>query len=171
MNCNFILQHDLTSTLIFFNFSKFFFFQIIKFSILLFFFSVDKIDLSKATHDEAVQVLKKTKNEVLLEVKFMKEVTPYFQKAMLLAELGWPSPPPFLSDEGPKMDFSSPNSEMKWTSLQLACLIRDNTFLDDFCTFEIASPNRKSQILLRVSVQYSEKWSQALMTAIDQVIN
>ena len=59
------------------------------------FFSVDKIDLSKATHDEAVQVLKKTKNEVLLEVKFMKEVTPYFQKAMLLAELGWPSPPAF----------------------------------------------------------------------------
>ena len=35
---------------------------------------MDKIDLSKATHDEAVQVLKKTKNEVLLEVKFMKEV-------------------------------------------------------------------------------------------------
>jgi len=66
------------------------------------------------------------------------------------------------------MEFSSPNSEMKWTSLQLSCLIRDNTFLDDFCTFEIASPNRKSQILLRVSVQYSEKWSQALMTAIDQ---
>ena len=132
---------------------------------------MDKIDLSKATHDEAVQVLKKTKNEVLLEVKFMKEVTPYFQKAMLLAELGWAAPPPFLSDEGPKMEFSSPNSEMKWTSLQLSCLIRDNTFLDDFCTFEIASPNRKSQILLRVSVQYSEKWSQALMTAIDQVIN
>ena len=27
----------------------------------------------------------------------MKEVTPYFQKAMLLAEIGWENRPPFLS--------------------------------------------------------------------------
>ena len=62
-----------------------------------YFFSVDKTDLRNATHDEAVKVLKNTKTEVSLEVKYMKEVTPYFQKAMLLAEIGWENRPPFLS--------------------------------------------------------------------------
>ena len=53
--------------------------------------------MRNATHDEAVKVLKNTKTEVILEVKYMKEVTPYFQKAMLLAEIGWENRPPFLS--------------------------------------------------------------------------
>ena len=53
--------------------------------------------MRNATHDEAVKVLKNTKTEVSLEVKYMKEVTPYFQKAMLLAEIGWENRPPFLS--------------------------------------------------------------------------
>ena len=97
----------------------------------------------------------------------MKEVTPYFQKAMLLAEVGWENNPPFLSStaasEDAAKDFLSPNSEMKWTSLQLACLTRDNTFIDDFCTFEVQSPNRKHSLLIRVAVQNAEKWFNALM--------
>ena len=64
---------------------------------ILFVYSVDKTDLRNATHDEAVKVLKNTKTEVILEVKYMKEVTPYFQKAMLLAEIGWDNRSPFLS--------------------------------------------------------------------------
>ncbi|GAB1287093.1 Alpha-1-syntrophin [Apodemus speciosus] len=38
--------------------------------------SVNGEDLSSATHDEAVQALKKTGKEVVLEVKYMKEVSP-----------------------------------------------------------------------------------------------
>ena len=59
--------------------------------------SVDGRDLREATHDEAVQALKATGNAVKMEVKYMREVTPYFQKAMLLAEVGWEARnPPFL---------------------------------------------------------------------------
>lgn len=104
----------------------------------------------------------------------MKEVTPYFQKAMLLAEIGWDNRPPFLSpgvhpgeDEDPRGDFSSPNTDMKWTPLQLACLTRDNTFLEDFCTFEIQSPHRQHSLLIRVAVPSAEKWFNALMASIE----
>ena len=105
--------------------------------------SVDGKDLSGATHDEVVQALKATGNAVKMEVKYMREVTPYFQKAMLLSEVGWEarSNPPFLGSSTasgsmsngdatptnggmPNSDFQSPNSEMKWTPLQLACITR-----------------------------------------------
>ena len=65
----------------------------------------------------------------------MPDVTPYFQKAMLLADVGWENPP-FLTQEGSGLtgcppEFQSPNSEMKWTPLHLACVVRsqsaDNT--------------------------------------------
>ena len=46
--------------------------------------SVDGRDLREATHDEAVQALKATGSAVKMEVKYMREVTPYFQKAMLM---------------------------------------------------------------------------------------
>lgn len=112
--------------------------------------SVDGTDLRNASHDEAVQVLKATKQKVTLEVRYMKEVTPYFQKAMLLSDAGWDNPP-FLTGSSNNgegagghghQDFHSPNSEMKWTPLQLACITRDANFLEDNCTFEIHSPNR-----------------------------
>ena len=60
---------------------------------------------------------------------------------------------------------------MKWTSLQLACLTRDNTFLEDFCTFELQSPNRKHSLLIRVSVQSADKWFNALMASIETTAN
>lgn len=133
---------------------------------------MDKHDLRNASHDDAVKVLKNTKNEVILEVKYMKEVTPYFQKAMLLADVGWENPAfltPAASDSDSRgADFSSPNSEMKWTPLSLSCLTRDNTFLDDFCTFEIQSPNRKSSLLIRIAVQAgADKWFSAIMASIE----
>ena len=135
---------------------------------------MDKHDLKNATHDEAVKVLKNTKNEVTLEVKYMKEVTPYLQKAMLLADIGWDNKPPFLSppesglSESGTPDFSSPNSDMKWTPLYLALLTRDGaTFLQDFCTFELQSPNRKHSLLIRVASTASEKWWHGLMTSIE----
>lgn len=55
--------------------------------------SVNGEDLSTATHDEAVQVLKKTGKEVVLEVKYMKEVSPYFKNSAGGTSVGWDSPP------------------------------------------------------------------------------
>ena len=48
---------------------------------------------------------------------------------------------------------------------------RDNTFLDDFCTFEIQSPNRKHCLIIRVAVQSAEKWFNALMASVEATIN
>ncbi|NWU89241.1 SNTA1 protein, partial [Upupa epops] len=56
--------------------------------------SVNGTDLSEATHDEAVQALKKTGKEVVLEVKYMKEISPYFKNSSTGATVSWePSPP------------------------------------------------------------------------------
>ncbi|KAJ7426805.1 Alpha-1-syntrophin [Willisornis vidua] len=55
--------------------------------------SVNGTDLSEATHDEAVQALKKTGKEVVLEVKYMKEISPYFKNSTAGATVSWdPSP-------------------------------------------------------------------------------
>ena len=133
--------------------------------------SVDGHDLKNASHDEAVKVLKATGLAVTLEVRYMREVTPYFQKAMLLADFGWETPrATFLGAKGPtgSTPMSTPNSEMKWTSLQLACLVRDANFPEEnTLTLEISSPNRKSSILIRAGAATAEKWSAAISTAID----
>ncbi|NWZ96035.1 SNTA1 protein, partial [Nesospiza acunhae] len=55
--------------------------------------AVNGTDLSEATHDEAVQALKKTGKEVILEVKYMKEISPYFKNSSAGATVSWdPSP-------------------------------------------------------------------------------
>ncbi|XP_014796721.1 PREDICTED: alpha-1-syntrophin [Calidris pugnax] len=55
--------------------------------------AVNGTDLSEATHDEAVQALKKTGKEVVLEVKYMKEISPYFKNSSAGATVSWdPSP-------------------------------------------------------------------------------
>ena len=58
--------------------------------------SVDNQDLREASHDDAVRILKNTGSQVKLEVKYLKEVTPYFLKATLLASVGWDSLDTFL---------------------------------------------------------------------------
>lgn len=134
--------------------------------------SVDGKDLKNASHDEAVQTLKATKQKVTLEVRYMKEVTPYFQKAMLLSEVGWENPI-YLSEQPQSLpvELQSPNSEMKWTPLHLACVTRDTNMLDaDQCTFEIHSPNRKQSILLKVNANHLDKWFSALLSAIETTI-
>nr|XP_033819042.1 alpha-1-syntrophin isoform X1 [Geotrypetes seraphini] len=52
--------------------------------------SVNNCDLSDATHDEAVQALKKTGKEVVLEVKYMKEISPFIKNASG-GSVGWDS--------------------------------------------------------------------------------
>ena len=109
----------------------------------------------------------------------MKEITPFFHKAMLLNDFGWePLGTSFLAQTvnnatTPSViapEFSSPNSEMKWTSLQLTCLTKDANFPEENAsTLEIHSPNRKNSILLRVSTKSVDRWSAAISAAIDQV--
>lgn len=65
--------------------------------------SVNGADLRDATHDEAVQALKRAGKEVLLEVKYMREATPYVKKGSPVSEIGWETPPP----ESPRLGSGS----------------------------------------------------------------
>ncbi|XP_078143487.1 beta-1-syntrophin [Centroberyx gerrardi] len=56
--------------------------------------SVNGVNLRDATHDEAVQALKRAGKEVTLEVKYMREATPYVKKGSPVSEIGWETPPP-----------------------------------------------------------------------------
>ncbi|XP_076008765.1 beta-1-syntrophin [Genypterus blacodes] len=56
--------------------------------------SVNGVNLRDATHDEAVQALKRAGREVTLEVKYMREATPYVKKGSPVSEIGWETPPP-----------------------------------------------------------------------------
>lgn len=68
--------------------------------------SVNGVNLRDATHDEAVQTLKRAGKEVTLEVKYMREATPYVKKGSPVSEIGWETPPP----ESPRLSPSSPSS-------------------------------------------------------------
>ncbi|XP_073341252.1 beta-1-syntrophin [Pagrus major] len=65
--------------------------------------SVNGMNLRDATHDEAVQALKRAGREVTLEVKYMREATPYVKKGSPVSEIGWETPPP----ESPRLGCSS----------------------------------------------------------------
>ncbi|XP_039974425.1 beta-1-syntrophin [Xiphias gladius] len=56
--------------------------------------SVNGTNLRDATHDEAVQALKRAGREVTLEVKYMREATPYVKRGSPVSEIGWETPPP-----------------------------------------------------------------------------
>ncbi|XP_078274718.1 alpha-1-syntrophin [Rhinoraja longicauda] len=58
--------------------------------------AVNGTDLRDASHDQAVQALKKTGREVVLEVKYLKEVSSYFKASSPGTPLAWspPSGPP-----------------------------------------------------------------------------
>lgn len=64
--------------------------------------SVNGMNLRDATHDEAVQALKRAGREVTLEVKYMREATPYVKKGSPVSEIGWETPPP----ESPRLGSS-----------------------------------------------------------------
>ncbi|KAJ3598088.1 hypothetical protein NHX12_001602 [Muraenolepis orangiensis] len=66
--------------------------------------SVNGVNLRDATHDEAVQALKRAGREVILEVKYMREATPYVKKGSPVSEIGWETPPP----ESPRLGASPP---------------------------------------------------------------
>ena len=122
----------------------------------------------------------------------MREVTPYFQKAMLLADVGWEEArnPPFLSSStmsngdaaaaaAANDSSQSPNSEMKWTPLHLACISRDHggggggggVGVHSPFSFEIHSPNRKHALLLRVATANDfDYWFGLLASTIDGTV-
>ncbi|XP_060051644.1 beta-1-syntrophin isoform X2 [Erinaceus europaeus] len=118
--------------------------------------SVNGADLRDATHDEAVQALKRAGKEVLLEVKYMREATPYVKKGSPVSEIGWETPPP----ESPKLGGSSSDPlssqsfsfhrDRKNIPLKMCYVTRSMALADpENRQLEIHSPDAKHTVILR----------------------
>uniref|UniRef100_A0A8C5X560 Syntrophin beta 2 n=1 Tax=Malurus cyaneus samueli TaxID=2593467 RepID=A0A8C5X560_9PASS len=73
--------------------------------------AVNGVDLRDATHDQAVQALKRAGREVILEVKFMREVTPYIKKPSLVSDLPWEGAAPQSPSLSGSEDSGSPQHQ------------------------------------------------------------
>ncbi|XP_016314884.1 beta-2-syntrophin-like [Sinocyclocheilus anshuiensis] len=123
--------------------------------------SVNSSDLRDATHDAAVQALKKAGKEVTLEVKYIREVSPLFKKSSVSADLPWDgrlqSPNLSSSDESPK---SSVSPDRKVIPLKMSFISRNLTMPDlesrCVCVFvcEISEVTRSSILLTRLTMSF-----------------
>ncbi|KAJ8259041.1 hypothetical protein COCON_G00180530 [Conger conger] len=111
--------------------------------------SVNGCDLREATHDEAVQALKKTGKEVVLEVKYIKEMSAYFKNASPGGAAPWESAAASPQKQGP---FSSPPGlqEPRTIPLKVCQVTRKQCPPDtENRYFEVISADRKSCVFLR----------------------
>ncbi|XP_073446373.1 beta-1-syntrophin isoform X2 [Dendrobates tinctorius] len=118
--------------------------------------SVNGLDLRDATHDEAVQALKKAGREVTLEVKYMREATPYVKKGSPVSEIGWETPPPESprlgnSSKCPPSPLSLPSYGDKKTIPLKMCFVTRNLTVPDPENrhLELHSPDAKHTVVLR----------------------
>nr|BAG63252.1 unnamed protein product [Homo sapiens] len=130
--------------------------------------SVNGEDLSSATHDEAVQVLKKTGKEVVLEVKYMKDVSPYFKNSTGGTSVGWDSPPASPLQRQPSSPGPTPRnfSEAKHMSLKMAYVSKRCTPNDPEPRYlEICSADGQDTLFLRAKDETREALSRPARTA------
>ncbi|XP_004630875.1 alpha-1-syntrophin [Octodon degus] len=137
--------------------------------------SVNGEDLSSASHDEAVQALKKTGKEVVLEVKYMKEVSPYFKNSAGGTSVGWDSPPtsPPLQRQ-PSSPGSQPRhlSEAKHVPLKMAYVSRRCTPSDPEPRYlEICAADGQDMLFLRAKDEASARsWAAAIHAQISTLM-
>ncbi|KAF7665959.1 hypothetical protein LDENG_00125990 [Lucifuga dentata] len=108
--------------------------------------SVNGVNLRDATHDEAVQALKRAGKEVTLEVKYMREATPYVKKGSPV--LDPPSPPalPSISLQG----------DRRCIPLKMCYVTRAITTPDpENRQLELHSPDARHTVVLRCPDQPS----------------
>lgn len=118
--------------------------------------SVNGNDLREATHDLAVQALKKAGKEVTLEVKYIREVSPLFKKPSLVADLPWdgvrPQSPSYSGseDSGSPKHSSPPAKDRKVISLKMCFISRNLTMPDlENRLLELHSPDGQHTVVLR----------------------
>ncbi|XP_073688394.1 beta-2-syntrophin [Garra rufa] len=131
--------------------------------------SVNGSDLRDATHDAAVQALKKAGKEVTLEVKYIREVSPLFKKSSMSADLSWDgrlqSPNLSSSDESPK---SSVTRDRKVIPLKMTFISRNLTMPDlENRLLELHSPDGQHTVVLRCKDGASaHSWFTAIHTNV-----
>ncbi|XP_053322329.1 beta-1-syntrophin [Spea bombifrons] len=141
--------------------------------------SVNGVDLRDATHDEAVQALKKAGREVTLEVKYMREATPYVKKGSPVTEIGWETPPP----ESPRLGNPSTLSpspvpvpihgDRKTIPLKMCFVTRAMTLSDpESRHFELHSPDAKHTVVLKSKdPPTAQAWFSAIHSAASDLAN
>lgn len=133
--------------------------------------SVNGEDLHNATHDEAVNSLKKAGKIVELEVKYLREVTPYIRKASLLNDIGWDLQRQFLGyssvDQASQPAINK--SDTRSIPLLLCLLTRQLKCTDkaDGKVLEIHSPDGQQCCLLRApDTTQAAQWFAAIHCAL-----
>ncbi|XP_041844046.1 beta-1-syntrophin isoform X2 [Melanotaenia boesemani] len=143
--------------------------------------SVNGMNLRDATHDEAVQALKRAGKEVTLEVKYMREATPYVKKGSPVSEISWetpppesprPSSPPITLSPSSSSDPPSPpiqsflplNGDRRCIPLKMCYITRAMTTPDpENRQLELHSPDARHTIVLRCPDQPSAlSWFSAM---------
>ncbi|XP_066493236.1 beta-2-syntrophin [Tiliqua scincoides] len=117
--------------------------------------AVNGIDLRDATHDQAVQALKRAGREVVLEVKYMREVTPYIKKPSLVSDLPWDgaapqSPSLSGSEDSGSPKHHSPAKDRKVIPLKMCYAARNLSMPDlENRLIELHSPDGRNTLILR----------------------
>ncbi|XP_057690576.1 beta-1-syntrophin [Corythoichthys intestinalis] len=131
--------------------------------------SVNGVNLRDASHDEAVQALKQAGKDVTLEVKYMREATPYVKKGSPVSEIGWETPPPESPRFGSTSITSSPETpspplqpslslqgDRRCIPLKMCYVTRAMTTADpDNRQVELHSPDARHTVVLRCPDQPS----------------
>ncbi|CAG6015824.1 unnamed protein product [Menidia menidia] len=140
--------------------------------------SVNGLNLRDATHDEAVQALKRAGKEVTLEVKYMREATPYVKKGSPVSEISWEAPPPesprptsppatlssSTAPSPPPQPSLSLNGDRRCIPLKMCYVTRAMTTPDpENRQLELHSPDARHTIVLRCPDQPSAlSWFSAM---------
>ncbi|XP_077423647.1 beta-2-syntrophin isoform X2 [Vanacampus margaritifer] len=116
--------------------------------------SVNGNDLREATHDLAVQALKKAGKQVTLEVKYIREVSPLFKKLSLVADLPWNGVRPQSPNHNDSEDSGSPkhrsSKDSRVMSLKMCFISRNLTMPDlENRLLELHSPDGQHIVVLR----------------------
>ncbi|KAI6074141.1 hypothetical protein LUU34_01173900 [Aix galericulata] len=131
--------------------------------------SVNGTDLSEATHDEAVQALKKTGKEVVLEVKYMKEISPYFKNSAAGATVSWdPSPSGQQKRSSPVL----PPRESRTVPLKMCYVSRKCLPADpEHRYLEVCSADGRVALFLRAKDEATaQSWLGAIQGAVGALL-
>ncbi|KRX92250.1 Syntrophin-1 [Trichinella pseudospiralis] len=131
--------------------------------------SVNGESLREATHDEAVRVLKRAGKIVDLEVKYIREVMPYFCKRNVLQEIVWDDDA--LTSRSTLK--SRARSDIKIILLKMCYLIRGSLAHPDpeQRLIEIGSPSRRNFITLRCSnAQEASAWFLSINSCMESLM-
>uniref|UniRef100_A0A8C2CQM8 Syntrophin alpha 1 n=1 Tax=Cyprinus carpio TaxID=7962 RepID=A0A8C2CQM8_CYPCA len=123
--------------------------------------SVNGNDLREATHDEAVQALKKTGKEVILEVKYIKEMSAFFKAGSTTGPPVLDSPP-----ATPQKQTDPALKETRTILLRMCHVTRKQCPPDtEDRYFEVVSSDRKKAVFLRAKDHaMAQAWYNAILS-------